>query len=214
MWILKISGYSILVPLICGIVYFKYLNNVHKKFLWFILFSTFFEAAVAYVGNRYGNNLWMFKVFLVCDFVFFVWFFNQIHKNSLIDWLIVAFVILFIAVDYFVLQRYSSINLNLSLFHLIFFLFFIFQSSYIIMKVFDNFGGNLFNDFVFWIAFARLFYFLIIMFIFIYPNFISKNLNNRSLYEYVDATINSVANILLNLLYAVSFVCRRKITQY
>ena len=209
MWILTISGYSILIPLFSGIIYFKQLSQLQKKFLWFILFSTFFEVAVAYVGDIYGNNLWMFKIFLVCDFVFFVWYFNKIYKYSRLDWIIVGFVVFFLIFDYLIIQKYSTINEDLSLFHLTFFLFFIFQSAFIIMKVFDDYKMNIFNNFVFWIAFARLFYFLIIVFIFIYPNFVTKEQDNK-LYEYADASINSVANILLNILYGISFICQKQ----
>ncbi len=212
-WIIEISGYSILIPLLCGVIYFKSLSDIHKKFLWFILFSTFFEAAVTYVGVTYGNNLWMFKVFLICDFIFFVWFFNKIYPYSLIDRVVVAVVVLFLLTDYFILQTYFSINDRVSLFHLTFFLFFIYQSAYIITKTFDNVQGNILRNYIFWIAFARLFYYLIIVFIFIYPNFVSSDHNNE-FYDNADATINSVANILLNILYAISFTCLKVKNSY
>ena len=204
-----ISSLSILIPLLIGLVCFRTLDKLQKWFLGFIVLSALFEIVVSYTGRHGIHNVWLFKVFLFVDFVFFIWFVNKVTKYSRWQWIFVALVVFFVFFSEFYIKRNEPFNSNNSLLFVSFFLFFIIQSSQMIIFTFDDFDTDIRKNYVFWIAFARLFYFLIIVFIYIYPNFIENGYKITFLNK-TNTTINMFANVLLNLIYGISFLCHRK----
>ena len=117
---------------------------------------------------------------------------------------IVGFILAFIVLKYIL---YVHVLFD-SLFYLLIFLFFIIQSAMTIIQIFENTDLNPTSNFIFWIAFARLMYFLIIFVIYVYPT-IKLDGYDKKLFWLVFNTINAIGNILGNILYGVSFLCRK-----
>lgn len=207
MWVAIFSSFSILIPFFIGIKQYNTLPHPLRIFWYFIVFSTLFEGVVFYAFLKHWNNLWMFKVFLVCDLLFFSWYFNRYlpFPKWKIIFTIVIFAVLLVSELYIRISHRQNLN---SIFYFTVFLFFIIQSGYIIIVTFENFEISILNNYAFWIAFARLFYFLSILFIYTYAN-ITKDMYNNEFFKVANNTTNSVANIILNTLYGVSFICQR-----
>ena len=102
----------------------------------------------------------------------------------------------------------SNLTTTLNYAFIVFFLYFIFQSAFMILKIFEENDVKFNENYFFWISFSRLFYFLTILFIFIYPTFVD-GFSNRTLYSLAFISINTVGNILMNILYTISFVCKK-----
>jgi hypothetical protein len=206
MWIEKISSFSILVPLLLGAVFFFRFGFLQKSFFAFIIFSAIFDGFVAYAYYMKQENLWMFKVFLVCDFFFFLWFFNKIVRFPKWKWVYASLIIpVLIFNETYINCHYGKEN-STSMFYLLVSVFNIIQSGFIIVCIFEDFEINILNNYVFWISMARLFYYLTIVFIFVYPNFVENGFYNE-FYGEVNFAINATANTILNILYGVSFIC-------
>jgi hypothetical protein len=206
-----ISSLSILIPLLIGLVYFKKLDQLQKWFWVFIVVSALFDILASYTARHGIPNVWVFKIFLVVDLAFFMWFFSRITTFPVWKWVLAAIVFCLIILSQLYTGNNSVFNVKDSVFFVSTFLFFIIQSSFMIIVTFDDFTTDIRKNYVFWIAFARLFYFLIIVFIYIYPNFIADGYRNKFL-DRTNTTINMLANVLLNMIYGISFLCHNKKT--
>ncbi|MCW3117719.1 MAG: hypothetical protein JWM28_1801, partial [Chitinophagaceae bacterium] len=123
--------------------------------------------------------------------------------------ILISLVIILMILSEFYLAKINFNFSSSSVFFVSAFLFFIVQSSFMIIVAFDNFDIDIRKNFVFWIAFARLFYYLIIMFIYIYPSLIENGYKIK-LYNQTNTAINTFANVLENIIYGVSFLCHKK----
>jgi hypothetical protein len=195
----SISSLSILIPLLLGLFFLKGLNKPQKYLLLYICFSTIAEAISYYTATHGIKNQWLFKILLVTDLTFFSWLFWDIIKVSLFQCISIIIVVLIIIFTQVFLQ--SNLDKYDSLFFVTLFFFFIIQSGYLIIVSFDNFEMNILDNFIFWVATARLFYFLIIVFIYVYPSMIEDGYTNK-IYGDANTLINSIANIILNILYS------------
>jgi hypothetical protein len=206
-----ISSLSILIPLLIGLVFFKKLDQLQKWFWIFIVISACFDILASYTARHGIPNVWVFKIFLVIDLAFFMWFFSKITAFPAWKWVLAAVVSCLIMFSQLYSGEHFNYNFKNSVFFVSVFLFFIIQSSFMTIVTFDDFTRDIRKNYVFWIAFARLFYFLIIVFIYIYPNFIADGYRNKFL-DRTNTTINMLANVLLNMIYGVSFLCHNKKT--
>lgn len=203
------SAASVLIPFFIGLFLLRKAESVMKSFFGFIVFSVLFEAVNDYFGIVYNDNQWLFKIFLICDFVYFVWFYHVAFKKPLWDLRISIFPFALIFISEFLADKFAGLNQYVSWFHLVVFVFFIIQSSYAIIKSFEYYENNIFKFPVFWISFSRLLYFFLIVFIFVYPKLIYLG-KDYKLIDYMNGFIVAFANICLNLLYTVAFLCLRK----
>jgi hypothetical protein len=208
MWFEKISSFSILIPLLLGLIFIPKLKPLQKAFLLFIVFSGIVECITSYAFSIKMNNLWMFKIFLICDFLFFVWFFNETVKFPKWKWAYTLAIIPILILNEFVFDDIYGTDMSTTVFYFMIFLYSVIQSGFIIINVFDDFEVNILNNFVFWIAMARVFYHLIVVFIYVYPNFVENKFYNE-FYGDINFTINATGNIVLNILYGISFVCQK-----
>lgn len=208
MWTDYISSVSILVPLTIGIVMYRRVTSLQRVFLGFIVFSTLIELISSYKFYLGEDNFWILRIFLICDFSFFLWFFNKTTKFPRWKWIYASITIPILVLDELFIKPEYGNRTSDSIFYFVLFIFSIVQSCYVIIRAFDNFETGILNNFVFWIAFARLFYSLITLFIYIYPNFVEDGFYNEFFGD-VNFAINATANIILNILYAVSFVCQK-----
>jgi hypothetical protein len=199
-----ISSSSLLIPLIIGLFTIRKISNHQFYFFLFILFSVLFEIVSISLVIKSINNHWMFKFFLVCDFLFFLWFFNQFIIAKLWYKLITWFVVLFIFID----------TLNVLFFHFwpesrIFFVIFpflIFQSIRALIQLLDR--DEPVSHPIFWISAARVFYYLIVFIIIIYSNYASKSFDNK-LFTLAFMIFNATGNIVCNVMYGISFLCKK-----
>lgn len=201
-----ISVSSLLIPLIAGLYFHYRIGELQTYFLWFVGFSCVFEIASSLLAYNGINNHWVFRLFLVCDFLFFAWFFYQRHKYP--KWLLLFtyFIMGFIVFDYFNTLLFHVSLYNTNLFFLSVFLYFIVLSYYVLITLLDEYSPTL-NP-IFWIASARLFYYTCIFVIYVsftFPAFSSNSSPSVDTF----AIINGVGNIVCNILFGVSFLCKR-----
>lgn len=212
-WDLALLWGSILLPVTAGFWHFKRLDTIGRIFLYFCVFSLFFDVFNAYIGFVYNDNQWVFKVFLVCDLLFFVWYYHRVFARPLWSlWINVVFAVGLIVVEFLTLW-FPAMNDFASWYHFLMFLFFIVQSAYAILTAFSVYEDSIFRHPVFWISFGRLFYFLVIVFIFVYPKLIYKIMSNALIIQ-LDNYINIFANVCMYILYGIGFLCLRTKRSY
>ena len=206
MWFNVISSSSLFFPLIAGLFFYNRNGRLQTYFLGFIIFSVIFEAVSSILAYNGINNHWMFKLFFVCDFLFFAWLFNK-HKIYP-KWLrILTFAIL----SFIVFDGVDSWFLHLSFYtsgfyFIAIFLYSIILSFYAITTLFDDWYPA--RNPILWIAAARLIYYVFVLVIFVTSSISFFKFKNDQFAE-AFTIINGVANILCNIVYGVSFLCRR-----
>lgn len=207
MWVAAVSSSTILIPLLLGLYTFNSIETNQKYFLNFIGFSFLFEIVSFYYAYNAMDNHGLFKLFILADLTFFIWFY---YKSRIFPaWMgLLSIGIFFFSITQTIYGYFSSVNQTDTIFFFLVFVFFILQSTSAIIAIFDNLDLNPANNYIFWIAFARLIYFLIILFIFIYPNLQSSSYSDKQ-FAAVFIAINATGNILCNVLYGYSFICRR-----
>jgi hypothetical protein len=206
--LLNISSFSILLPSILGIIFWNRLVKIQKLFLCFIGFSLVVETISAYTYFNDIENHILFEIFLICDLLFFTWFFSKTNKFpkwlKFFTWGILLFVpcweILIRLIDH--QQRIES------LFYILIFFYFVLQSRQVILNLFSNLEISPFKNYLFWIASARLMYYSFILFIYIYPNLRINSFNNE-IFTQAFIVINTTANVLCNIMYGISFYERK-----
>jgi hypothetical protein len=197
-----------LLPVLAGIRQWKALNQISRYFVLFCVFSLLFDLFNTYIGFVYNDNQWVFKLFLVCDLLFFFWYYHRVFEKPLWSpWVNIAFAAGLISMELLVIWQ-PQWNNYASWYHLMMFMYFIIQSAYAILTAFSSFENNIFLHPVFWISFGRLFYFLIIVFVFVYPKLIYKGESNEMI-GLVNNYVNYFANICMYILYGVGILCLR-----
>jgi hypothetical protein len=172
----------------------------------FIVIVQLFDTLIVRLGY---TNVWFFEAFLIVELIFFVWFYNRwktYNKKYLIFSLL--FIIGLLSLEYFQYFVYEN-NKDVSYTFPLIIIFCIVQSAIMLLKTFDLSDTEFNKNYVFWIAFARLIYFMAILPFNIYL-FIGDELkgNVLEIYKYTDVTINHLANITLNTILMYSFRCR------
>lgn len=171
--------------------------------------SLLFEVLANLLSYFDLNSLWLFKLILIADLFYFIWFYyildintNWIKTYSIVIFLIVIFILLL-----FLLRRLINVEISFgSFFFMTIFVFFILQNAIVVLNIFDKPDLNPSSNFLFWITFARMMYFLIIFLIYIYPNLLESNVQNQCFWN-VFNVINALGNIICNILYGISFLC-------
>lgn len=207
MWLKYLSILSVLLPLFTGLYYFKKLINPQKVFWGFIVFSIIIEIISSVLSFNHINNFFIFKLFLLFDLLFFLVYFNAFKlSHKVINYL--GCIVLVLSILMLILIGNTSFTwLNESYFFILIILFLIIQSGYVNIEVFDKSEMLPFKNMYFWIASARIIYYLFILFIFIYPSLIGNSFDNK-IFDKAFFIINCVANVSLNIMYSKSFLCK------
>jgi len=201
-----ISISSILFPLLAGFSS-RYFNDKRLDyFLGFIIFSFVFEIISTSLLMNGINNHGMFKLFVICDFLFFIWFFSKQTTYSIWIRHLSMVVLLLIGFESFNSLLWHKAMYAEGIFFIIIFLFFIIQSMQVLLSLINE--HNLLQNPVFWIATARLFYYLIVFSVFVYL-YLEVNSFNDSLFAMAFVIINASGNILCNIMFGMSFLCRK-----
>lgn len=209
-WIYYPSLLSNLLPLLGGIIFFRKLDKLQYYFFLYAILIILVQICDSTIVRLGYYSVWFFEVFLLIEMVFFIWFFNKWQPMK--KWELNISILIFIGIivleifKYFILHTEKEVSYTFPLI----IIFFIVQSSMMILKTFDLNDTEFNKSYIFWIAFARLIYFMAILpfniFAFI-GNHISDEL--KETYGYVDAVFNHFANITLNVLMMYSFKCRK-----
>lgn len=202
-----ISSYSIILPFILGVLRFNKLLKHQKYFLFFLSFSVIVEIISNILNHYQINNFFVFKFFLIIDLLFFTYLFakNKLSYSWSTNFGIVLGSIL--AMLYFAnFFIYFEFNFSL-LFFTSAILFLIIQSGIANIIIFQTFEFLPYKSSFFWIASARILYYLFILFIFVYPSIVRDSFNIK-IFDYAFMIINAFANISLNLLYSKSLLCK------
>lgn len=204
MWFKIIISLFSLFPLLLGFLNLNKNSENQKKFIFYIIISTIFEAISFYTNIKSINNLWLFILFLYFEFGFFLFFYNPtLGSKKFFKYIsLIVFSILFLNE---VLINFK-LGGNRAFFFFVIITYFIYQSAHVLIEIFENDELIPTKNYLFWISFARLLYFLIIIFIYIYQNFIPIE-NRTKLFGNIHFIINGIANIILNLIYGISFLC-------
>lgn len=197
---------SILFPLIAGLFFYRRNGKFQTYFLWFIIYSFAFESVSTILSLSNISNHWMFKPFFICDFLFFTWFFYQYRTFP--KWLI-ALTCFYLGLILFDSTNSWFLHTSLypsSLYFIVLFLYFIILSFYILFTLLDDWSPT--QNPILWIAAARLIYYLFVIIIYAYSSISFFNFK-ISLFADTFAIINGVANVLCNIMFGISFLCKR-----
>jgi len=203
-----IGSFSLLVPFFVGVILITKLNNIQKIFFGYICFSILIESLVVCTGLNNIDNRWLFKLFLCFELIYFNWLFNKNIQQpkwlNNLSWLCFFGAVYYLCTNYI----YSEKSYNDFYYYSIIFLFNIIQSAFTIIKIFMN-TNNPMESFLIWISGARLLYYLLILFIFVYSNLEATSLSNDT-FVIVFTTVNISANVLCNLIYAKVFMVQNE----
>ena len=195
------STYSILIPLLFGILKYRKLTTTLAVLFWFLFLSALFEVMLEYTSHKGINNLAIGNSFTIVQYVclsvvFYLAFSSQAIRKGIVAALIcfTAFALL----NLFFLQGIRQLNSwSLGL------------ANLLLMLVALLFYYELFKEGkvqrlerypMFWVASAVLLYAAGCFFLFIFSNYAlaeSKEL------LYAQWSIHSVINIVANLCYAI-----------
>ncbi|MDI1235092.1 MAG: hypothetical protein PSX81_12485 [bacterium] len=210
MWLGILSSSTILLPLIMGFINLEQLNKPQKFFLGFLIFSLIFEIISIYLASQKINNIVMFRYFMLVDLIFFFWFFQQGVSLSFWFKIFLVLIILYeISINLYT-HFHQPMNESIDYFFIISFLYSVIIGGFVLTEIFDNLNLNPLNNYLFWIAFARIFYFLVILFIYVYPMVQKTSFENKS-FLFIFKIINTVGNIICNIMYSKSFLCKKTI---
>lgn len=206
--IIILGSSSIILPVILSALFWNNLTRLQKSFYFFILFSLIVEGVSVFTSLKGINNRFLFEFFLISDLLFFIWFFNKF--SPFVNWLkIISGLLLLYIISWKILVSNFDVSEGVqSLFFIFIFLYFVVQSADIIIRLFDNLELSPVKNFIFWIASARLFYYLFILFIYVYPHLISNSFKNI-FFSIIFNVINSTGNIVCNIMYGISFYGRK-----
>lgn len=201
-----LSILSLLIPLILGLLFYRSNGKPLNFFLWFIVFSSVFELISTTMVYNGINNHGMFKIFLIIDFLFFTWYFNNLTVYKI--WMKITTLLIFVFLG---LDGYNLIFLDGKLYPQVIFLipmfmYLILQSMYALTTLLKE--PELIQNSTFWIATGRLLYFLIIFSIYSYNYFKPQSFNDN-LFAIAFKIINASGNIICNLMFGLSFLCKR-----
>lgn len=197
-----LSGFSILLPVIVGIVWYNRLSKPLIILSWFLILSAFFEMALQYTSYNGINNLIIINVHNIVEFVFLGAVFYKVFNSAIIKKGMLAVLAAFGAfavANLLFMQGTGQFNTwtmglecLLLMLMVLLFLFELFKEGKVL---------RLERYPMFWVASGALFYFAGSLFLFIFSNYVLAGSQNAL---YAEWGIHSSVNIITNLCYAVS----------
>ena len=147
------------------------------------------------------------------EFIFFIFYYKSfvgLETKELMVYQVIATVLLIIlSLRYLILKSHLSINYLMP----VVIITSVVLCASVVLKIFDATDTEFHRNPIFWISFAKIFYLMMILpfnvFRYLKP-FIDPETSN--FYYRTDELINYVANIVLNPLFAYSFLCRKSLS--
>jgi hypothetical protein len=206
----KISQYSVLQPIIVGIIHYRRLTPAFRILFYFFVFSLIVETASSNTMKIYGsdNNMPLGHLFFFVEFlVFSIAYFLHLRKTkaarimigiNLIIGTVVAFTDAFYINDIWILPTLSRPYFSVSIVvYILIYFYFLFKGSLQYNRI----------DPMFWISAGGLIYFASNWNYFAFNSEWMRDnfpVSNAAWYAH------DLLNIIANALYALSFRCFRK----
>jgi hypothetical protein len=210
-FIKDISYYSGFLSILSGLAFYKQLNKGQKLFLVYVVYLMVVENLNYYVIEKYHNNLWLWDLGFSIEFVFYTFFYKKFigfRKSEFVIFITVAiYVFVSLYLKYFVYLNFNDINYILPVIMMLS----IYMNASVVIKTFDKNNTGFNNNYLFWIAFARILYFAIILpfNVFTYVGYHMESEISKTYYG-LDNIVNHLANTALNCLFAYSFYVKAK----
>jgi hypothetical protein len=199
-----------LIPLITGIIRYKKLDLQQSFFFLFIVASVMFESISIITALNGIENIWLFKLFVIFEFFFFTWFLFRFHTQK-------RFITHFnlfltsLSIVLIIIPIFTNVNDYYdSIIFMVIFSGFIIQALIVLLGLFENYNYSPLNNSIFWIFSGRLMYFLITFYVFVFPLSEIDEVNNES-FRVTFFILNTIGNIICNVLYSSSFLCKQKL---
>ena len=201
--------YSILLPVLIGLVKIKVLPN-SAKIIWYYLLVSGVVSFLAYFVGRvmHANNLWLIHVYTALEVILFCWFYKKIllaPENSKLFWLLpVVFVLLCIinAVKFQSIYTYSSYTRSVEAIICL-----VFALNYFARLATVDAGKKTFLMPEFYFNSGIFLYFSGAFMLFVFSNFI---INSSSHTYYVLWVIHAALVLCMYLFFSVGFMLCKK----
>ena len=206
---LRISAYSILIPIICSLFMKQSDRRYYALIIAFIYMSGLLYLISLILSVNHIHNHFLSHISTLYEVLLLGFFYYKIFKNTIIKktTLYLMFVlILFIFINAFFIQGINHFNSYSRMPASIYFIFLTFTYLSLLFK--NTPVKYLEREPVFWINTGILFYFTGTIFAFVLysnANFVFPDKFNSQIWF-----VNSFFNILLNVLFSIGFICNRK----
>lgn len=196
-----LSMYSIAMPALVGLLFYKRLQAVQKTLLILILLSTLIEIIALWVIHQGGYQHLVYRIFTILEFSLLTYIFAQGIKPFFTEFFFkgaVIFFFLFVLADMIWISgivQFNSYSTAIEGLILIFFSLIFFYKTLQELQI-----QHLEREPLFWISTGVLLYFASSLFIFLFTNYI--NSSTRSLF--IIWGIHGIFSILLNIFYSIA----------
>ncbi len=197
------SALSICVPLIVVFIFKKYLKS-HFTVLFYLIFADLLSEITSYYFYKYNlNNLFIFRSYTIIQFTLLSIFYVKVLSPSKITGYIKGFIFVFFAVavlDLYLHGIKTMDDLSLSTASILLILY----SLFTFFQIMQNQAHlNILSEPLFWFNTAVLIYFSGGLFLFIFNTYVFKH--STKMHNELWGSVNSVLNIIFNLLLATGF---------
>lgn len=206
----KVSQYSVLLPIIAGIIHYKKLTPIFRILLYFFVYSLCTEIASSWTKELFGttNNMPIARIFILVEFLVFSAVYLMHLQNSL-PWKIIIIVNLIIGTavafaDAFYINDirswpnvswpYSAVSIVV---YSLAYFYFLFRDQTLYSRI----------DPMFWVNSGAMVYFANSAYYFMQKSHLIHNDPEAST---VGWYIHAVFNIVAYILYTKAFMCFRK----
>jgi hypothetical protein len=204
-----LSSASIIFPVIAGVMVRKNMSSKIKGFYYFILLTLPFEIAFYTTAISGINNLPIFNLFNLFEFIFLFYIIIKWIFPSMASWKLVLFLLLIftwwiwnmITFGIKSMGGYMLISENITL---------LFLSSIFLISLIKNDDTYPLNDSRFWIAVSIFIYFTSTTIIFTYAEDILKDPSSLMVKHYI--YFHALVNISCNIIYTIGFLCEKRKT--
>ncbi|HET6991513.1 MAG TPA: hypothetical protein VFJ43_09330 [Bacteroidia bacterium] len=198
----NISACFVVIPLCIGFARRSYFKIGEKVLLLLMVISTLVEITSFFIRDRHANNLYVYDIYTVFEFVLLsVFFINVIEERRLIFSIkiLIAFFFGIAALNFF-LNGYTSMDNFSTATESI--LFILYSTAFFYLLLRNPVSVNVLATPLFWLNTAILIYFSGSLFLFIFSNYLE--LHSPKIYFELWG-IHSILNILFYSLISIGF---------
>lgn len=202
------SQFSILLPVLSGLLFYKKLSSPFKLLLAFYILSIGVEYLALWLSETYKNNMPLLHVFTAIEVSVYCYAFSSLFNgNRLFMLLCRAFIPIQLLISIADISLVNGIMRFPTLARTLGAVFLVFLSLYQLYILFNRTNDQyLFKKGRFWLLFGVLTYFSIIIFFLLLMNLtVNKDPETFQLIHDFHAGVN----ILCNFIFAYSFLCFR-----
>lgn len=199
---ISISQYSILLPLIIGVFYFKHLDKIFKLFTFFIAYGCITEILSIYIRFQHLGTNSIYNLYTLLETICVALILSLEIQQKAIKYFMYGCVIFYIALHFIFRYNpieYNYLNYNIKIVEC---LILIILSGLCIMFNSANSRVFIFYNSEFILALSFLFYFGVTLMVFAIRDLMSDQSTKQAFTQIW--VIHSVVNIITNVIFAVS----------